>query len=102
MDPAQAVVQAHINKKLNLILHHNVKKPRVFLKDNSILRLKGIVSKTILNNASILHFKLYYYVNEFEPDTTIKIKQFLDDDLSKLGNYGFLDNQTIFVEMGQQ
>lgn len=102
MDPALAVVQANVNKKLNLILHHNVKKPRVFLKDNSILRLKGIVSKTMLNNASILHFKLYYYVNEFEPDTTIKIKQFLDDDLSKLGNYGFLDNQTIFVEMGQQ
>lgn len=95
MDTSETIRKARATTKLTLILQN---KPRVFLKDNSILRLKGIVSRALLKNASILQFKLYYYVNEFEPETTIKIKQYLDDDLSKLDNYGFVENQTIHVE----
>ncbi|ODV77818.1 RNI-like protein [Suhomyces tanzawaensis NRRL Y-17324] len=83
------------NKKLSLIINHSESKlQRVFLIDNTVLRLKGVISKS--TGRSVLDFQVYYYVNEFE-NTTIKLKMFLEDNLSLLDSYGFHQNQNIYV-----
>lgn len=69
---------------------------RVFLTDNSILRLKGVISRNL--NRSILQFKVFYYINEAE-DAVDKIKEYLDDNIATIGNFGFLDNQKLYVTL---
>ncbi|EGW35609.1 uncharacterized protein SPAPADRAFT_69796 [Spathaspora passalidarum NRRL Y-27907] len=64
---------------------------RLFLLNNSILRIKGIISKLYLDNMSILQFKLYYYI-----DTSIK--QELKDYLSILDTYSLSPSQNIYID----
>lgn len=70
---------------------------RAFLTDNSILRLKGVISRSL--NRSILEFRVFYYTNEAEDAIENKIKQYLDDNIATIGNFGFLNNQKLYVTL---
>ncbi|KAG2735174.1 hypothetical protein G9P44_001388 [Scheffersomyces stipitis] len=69
---------------------------RYFLNTFTVLRLKGLISKQ-LNNISVRKLQLHYYVNEFDKDSTLKVKFDIDDDISILDNFGFHENQTIYT-----
>lgn len=70
---------------------------RVFLVDNSVLKLKGIVCKLL--QQSILNLKVHYYINEFEDGQEARIKQYLDDDIAILDNFGFYQQQNLYVSL---
>ncbi|KAK6455098.1 uncharacterized protein RJT20DRAFT_98667 [Scheffersomyces xylosifermentans] len=87
-------------KRICLSLHfaEDNRVSRCFLRTYSVLRLKGIVSR-FLGDVSILRLNLYFYVNEFDEDSNTKVKQNIDDDSSILDNFGFQQNQTIYVSI---
>lgn len=68
---------------------------RIFLLNNSLLRLKGIISKW--TGIPFLQLKLYYYINEFE-DSEFRMKLYLCDNTAMLDQFGFQAGQTIFVD----
>lgn len=70
---------------------------RVFLVDNSVLKLKGIVGKLL--QQSIRNLKVHYYINEFEDGQEARIKQYLDDDIAILDNFGFYQQQNLYVSL---
>lgn len=84
-------------KKILLNIHFkstNMKIERIFLTDNTILKLKGVISRYI--NLSILKFKVYYYIKaNYEIEN--KEEQYLDDNIATIGNFGFLDGQNLYV-----
>lgn len=61
---------------------------RTFLKNNSVLRLKGVISKHL--KTSCLRIQLHYFVNDS--------KHFLHDDIASLQSY-FLSNQKVYVSL---
>ncbi|KAM9936769.1 hypothetical protein OXX80_003688 [Metschnikowia pulcherrima] len=65
---------------------------RVFLQRNSVLRLKGVVSKHIAKY--ILDFSIYYYVND---DQAYGTRQILSDDIASLQSLGLSQNHRIYV-----
>lgn len=69
---------------------------RIFLTDNSILRLKGVISRSL--NRSILQFRVFYYISEAE-NAVDRIKQYLDDNIATIGNFNFQDNQKLYVTL---
>lgn len=87
-------------KKIKLNIYSEFRQhimERAFLTDNSILRLKGVISRNL--NRSILEFRVFYYINEAEDEIENKIKQYLDDNIATIGNFGFLDNQKLYVTL---
>lgn len=75
----------------------NLNYNRVFLIDNLVLKLKGIVSKLLTK--SILDLQVHYYINEFEAGQEAQIKQYLDDDLAILDSFGFYPKQNLYVSL---
>lgn len=61
---------------------------RTFLKNNSVLRLKGVISKHL--KTSCLRIQLHYFVNDS--------KHFMHDDIASLQSY-FLSNQKVYVSL---
>lgn len=84
--------QTHLQRKLlNLNIHYmDHTLSRVFLNNNTILRLKGIIANTW--DLPILNIKIYYLLDN--------IKLFLDDDIANLDNYGFSQGQELYVDIG--
>lgn len=68
---------------------------RLFLKTNTILRLKGIVSKQI--GKRVLDFELYYYINGEEVDA---VKQYLQNNVARLQSFVLSENQKVYVSLG--
>lgn len=68
---------------------------RTFLVDNSVLRLKGVVSRT--TGDSVLDFQLFFFLNEGEKEGP-KIKQYIDNELAVLDYYGLEQGQNVYVE----
>lgn len=66
---------------------------RKFMQNNSVLRLKGIVSKVV--GKSVLHFELFYYLY----NDNSSLKRYLDDNIAVLLSLGFIPNQRIYIEM---
>lgn len=91
--------ESELSKKkieLNIIL--GAGKPpivRTFLTDNTILRVKGIISRCL--GRSILDFKVFYYIDESNERTENKIKQFLEDNIATLDNFGLQQGQNLYV-----
>ncbi|CUM64762.1 uncharacterized protein PRCAT00002373001 [Priceomyces carsonii] len=82
-------------KKLSLtIISGSKKMHKVFLKDTTVLRLKGSISKEL--NESIFRFKVYYFINEFD-ELNHREKQFLDNDMATLDLFGIVTGQTLYV-----
>lgn len=67
---------------------------RDFLKSNSVLRLKGVISKKIA--VSLLRLKLYFYLHGIELDDT---RQYLSDDIASLQSYVLSANQKVYVSL---
>lgn len=68
---------------------------RIFLKTNTVLRLKGIIARKL--QRSVLDFSIYYYVSD-DWTSYNAVKQYLDDDIANLENLALSDDQVIFVE----
>lgn len=68
---------------------------RTFLVDNSVLRVKGVVSRVL--GASVLDFQLFFLINEDETEGQ-KIKQYIDNELAMLDYYGLSQGQNVYVE----
>lgn len=66
---------------------------RRFMQTNSVLRLKGIVSKVL--GKSVLHFELFYYLHNDKSS----LKRYLDDDIAVVLSIGFVSRQKIYIEM---
>lgn len=84
-------------KKESPILHLSIYKAggdlvleRDVLHDYTILRIKGLVSKSL--GISILKFQLFYHVNE-------TYKQYLDQEISQLKDYSFNNPQILYIEI---
>lgn len=67
---------------------------RVFLVSNSVLRLKGIISRRI--GVSVLDFSIFYYLHD-DSQSFNATKQFLLDDIAKLQNLTLSEHQKIFI-----
>ncbi|KAI3403153.2 hypothetical protein KGF56_004042 [Candida oxycetoniae] len=65
-----------------------------FLRSTSILSFMGFISKTVLNNLSILHFQLHYYTNE---ESNFKAKHPIENYSSTLNDYSLSENQNIYI-----
>lgn len=65
---------------------------RVFLPSNSVLRLKGIITKH--TGVPVHRFSLYYY-----PNSALRVsKTYLDDDVASLASAGLENQQHVFFE----
>lgn len=99
----QTIIKNQLSfKKIRLVVHLNedTKINRVFLIDNTVLRLKGIISKHL--RKSILKINIFYFINEFEESKELKIKQYLDDDLALLDSFGFYQQQNLYVSIKEK
>lgn len=67
---------------------------RVFLRSNSILRVKGILARKL--EVLFMHINLYYYINGENKD--VNSKTYLDD-LNIIDDYGFPSEQTIYISL---
>lgn len=67
---------------------------RTFLIDNTILRLKGIISKIL--NCTVLDFRIYYNVNSRRgPENKVYLERYL----TTIGSYDLKQNENIYVEI---
>lgn len=66
---------------------------RVFLKNNTVLRLKGIISKKL--QTSSLDLELFYYLH----NETSGTKQYLHDDIASLQSFLLSDNLKVYVSL---
>lgn len=67
---------------------------RPFLKSNTVLRLKGVISKKI--SRRLLDLQLYYYLHGVELDES---RQFLNDNIASLQSYMLSPNQKVYVSL---
>lgn len=65
---------------------------RRLMQSNSVLRLKGFVSKVI--GKSVLNFDMFYYLHNDKSS----LKRYLDDDIAIILSMSFIQKQKIYVE----
>lgn len=98
LSPVEKSVRYEESHKISLLVCLEDKETelfsRVFLKSNSILRVKGIVSKKL--GTLLLDVNLFYYIDLQETDSS---KQWLDDDIATLQSLVLTENQKIYVSL---
>ncbi|RKP31747.1 L domain-like protein [Metschnikowia bicuspidata] len=89
--------QARENNKTIALQFFNSCDPRVevfarrFMRHNTVLRLKGVISKHILR--PLLLFSVYCHPHDDE----IVPKRYLDDDIAQLQSYGLVSNHRMYI-----
>lgn len=86
--------------KLSLLVfdsgNHTEPKHYRFLKSATILSFKGSISKLLLNNMSILKFKVFYYTNE---DSEFAVKHEINNYMATLNDFALSEGQKVYISV---